>query len=555
MSAEGYVEQGLSWDDVRFGREAKRGVVLGLEMHQLISMGLGMVVVIVAVFAFGFPLGWLIGGGILLVSAAISCTRFKGSSLLTWAGRWFAGRWSKSTGQGKFLRNVRDESPLVVDPVQEAERILVGHHSEPGGAFSPEDEPPAYRNRLGKKGELIPGVAERFMLPGELNELLCYEMLSGEAFVYDPVNKYGIVAAQVESMNAFTLEADDDKVNRTEAFSAMLTALSAYEGVAFLQLTDQTSVVSGAKIRDYYRAKGAAAPKVLREGEMVPLSGANINPFASQAYEDLVSNGRGIMHHEGWVVLVLSQSKLEKSIKAHGGGLAGFMDLAAGMITSVGESLAATGTQVKTWMGAREMAACIRRSVDPASAVEISERTGTFSGVSPSSAGPMIMLPEWSSLATDTGVHRSWWISEWPRKKAGLGFMKKLVFAGDFRHTVTLVARPYPTGKAMKEVTQALADWEGGIDIQVRMGRPVSRAQRLEGSDLEFQEEQLTDGFGSLRIGGYVTVSAADPQELERNSTVLLNAASAAQVELRCLYGQQAEGFVASTMPLGRGLL
>jgi hypothetical protein len=165
------------------------------------------------------------------------------------------------------------------------------------------------------------------------------------------------------------------------------------------------------------------------------------------------------------------------------------------------------------------------------------------------------MLPEWSTLTTDTGVHRSWWISEWPRKRAGLGFMKKLVFAGDFRHTVTLIARPYPAAKAMKEVTQSLADWNGGLDIQERMTRPISRAQKLEGSDLEFQEAQLTDGFGALRIGGYVTVSATGPQELERHSTVLLNAASASQVELRCLYGQQAEGFVASTMPLGRGLL
>jgi hypothetical protein len=550
MSADVIVEQELSWDSVRYAREAKRGVVLGLEMHQLISLATGMLFVVTAVFVFGFPLGWLVGGVILLVAVAISCTRYGGASLLTWTKRWLGRSWGKSTGQGKFLRAVRSETPVTVEA-----HLPRGDTHAAISVELPDTQEPAYRAKMGKKGEMVPGIPERFMLPGELNELLCYEMLSGEAFVYDPVNKYGIIAAEVESMNAFALESEDEKVNRTEAFSAMLTALASYDGVAFLQLTDQTSVVSGAKIRDYYRAKGAGAPKVLRGDELVPLAGPNINPFASQAYEDLVSNGRGIMHHEGWVVVVLSQTKLEKSIKAHGGGLPGFMDVAAGMIASVGDSLAATGTHVKTWMDAREMAACIRRSVDPASAVEISERVGLFSGVSPSAAGPMIMLPEWSTLTTDTGVHRSWWISEWPRKRAGLGFMNKLVFAGDFRHTVTLIARPYPAAKAMKDVTKSLADWNGGIDIQERMGRPVSRAQKLEGSDLEFQEAQLTDGFGALRIGGYVTVSAADPQELERNSTVLLNAASAAQVELRCLYGQQAEGFVASTMPLGRGLL
>ncbi|HCN20878.1 MAG TPA: hypothetical protein DIT15_01240, partial [Arthrobacter bacterium] len=76
---------------------------------------------------------------------------------------------------------------------------------------------------------------------------------------------------QVESMNAFALESEDEQINRTEAFSSVLTALSTQEGVEYLQLTDQTSVVSGAKIRDYYKTKGAQAPRVVRDGELVPL--------------------------------------------------------------------------------------------------------------------------------------------------------------------------------------------------------------------------------------------------------------------------------------------
>jgi hypothetical protein len=549
MSAGVVMEEELGWHDVRFGRETKRGVVLGLEMHQLITFGIAMVAIVVTVLVFGFPLGWLIGGTMLLITGPVCCTRFHGTSTLQWGLRWVGGRWSKGTGQGKYLRATRTETPLDLAPAP------VHTHGALHAAPDPDGEPPAYRSTIGKKGQIAPGTPERFMLPGELNELLCYELPGGEAFVYDPVNKYGIIAAQVESMNAFALESEDEQINRTEAFSSVLTALSTQEGVEYLQLTDQTSVVSGAKIRDYYKTKGAQAPLVKRDGELVPLSGANINSFASHAYEDLVSNGRGIMHHEGWVVVVLSRKKLEKSITAHGGGLAGFMSLAAGTISSVTESLTPTGTMVRFWMNARELSACIRRATDPASAVEISERTGAFAGVAPASAGPMVMLPEWSTLQTDTGIHRTWWVSEWPRKKASLGFMSKLVFAGDFRHSVTLIAKPYPVAKAMKDITTSLADHDSGLDIQHRLGRPISRAQRLEGTDLEFREMQLTDGFGALKIGGYVTLSASDATELEVNNTKLRNAAAAAQVELRCLYGQQAEGFVASAMPLGRGLL
>src|ERR1700704_5877513 len=69
MSSDVAVEQELTWDDVRFGREAKRGVVLGLEKHQLVFLGIGFGLTFGRVGGFGFPLGWLIGGSVLVFSA------------------------------------------------------------------------------------------------------------------------------------------------------------------------------------------------------------------------------------------------------------------------------------------------------------------------------------------------------------------------------------------------------------------------------------------------------------------------------------------------------
>lgn len=547
MSAGLLEEEELDWDRVRFGRAEKRGVILGLEAHQLVWFGVSVGVGIVFVIAFGFPLGALICLGIVVAGGVLFLPRYAGRSLVRWVQLWRATKARKTAGHGKYLADVRSEAPALPAAGGEVE-------GEPGER---ERDAPDYRSvRDPKNGRVVPRKPERFNLPGELAELLGYELPDGTAFVYDPVNRYGILAAQVVTENAFVLESEDEQFNRIDAFSAALTALSSQEGVEFVQFTDQTSVVSGAKIRDYYRAKAGQAPAGNAAGTRVEhLSGVDLNPFASQAYENLIANGKGIQEHEGWIVIVLSQKKLERVIKAGGGGLGGFMDAGANTLASITTMLADTGASVEAWMSLRELSSAIRRASDPASALEISERTGDFAGVSPASAGPMAMIPSWRHLRTDTGLHRTWWVSEWPRKRAPIGFMEKMIFAGDFRHTVTLIARPYPIEKANKEIGSGLSDWETGLKVQEKIGRAVSLNQMLEGKDLAYRETQLAEGYGALKIGAYVTVSATDEHELEQYSATVRNAAAQAKLELRCLYGQQAEGFVAATMPLGRGLL
>lgn len=550
MSAGMIEEEELDWERVRFGRAEKRGIILGLEAHQLVWFGACVGVGIVFVFAFGFPLGALICLAIIITGGVLFLPRYAGRSLIQWAQLWQATKARKAAGHGKYLADVRAEAPP-----------LAVSDAHPDGTAAGESmagqETPGYRSsRDPKSGRVVPGKPERFMLPGELAELLGYELVDGTAFVYDPVNRYGILAAQVATENAFILESEDEQFNRIDAFSAALTALSSQEGIEFVQLTDQTSVVSGAKIRDYYRTKAAQAPAGNASGEAVEhLSAGELNPFASQAYENLVANGKGIQEHEGWIVIVLSQKQLDRVIKTAGGGLGGFMDAAGNTMGAITTVLADTGASVKTWMNLRELSSVIRRASDPASALEISERTGEFAGVSPASAGPMAMVPSWRDLRTDSGVHRTWWVSEWPRKRAPIGFMEKVIFAGDFRHTVTLIARPYPIEKANKEIGAGLSDWEAGMTVQTKIGRAVSLNQMLEGKDLAYREAQLAEGYGALKIGAYVTVSATDERELEQYSATVRNAAARAKLELRCLYGQQAEGFVAATMPLGRGLL
>ena len=67
------------------------------------------------------------------------------------------------------------------------------------------------------------------------------------------------------------------------------------------------------------------------------------------------------------------------------------------------------------------------------------------------------------------------------------------------------------------------------------------------------REAELADGHADYRFSGYVTVTAADRDGLEAACAETEQVAERAHLELRRLYGRQAEAFT-WTLPLARGL-
>ena len=67
------------------------------------------------------------------------------------------------------------------------------------------------------------------------------------------------------------------------------------------------------------------------------------------------------------------------------------------------------------------------------------------------------------------------------------------------------------------------------------------------------RETELADGHGEYRFSGYITVSGGDRSELEAACAEMEQAARQSHLELRRLYGRQAEALT-WTLPLGRGL-
>src|SRR5699024_12023725 len=89
---------------------------------------------------------------------------------------------------------------------------------------------------------------------------------------------------------------------------------------------------------------------------------------------------------------------------------------------------------------------------DPGSSVQISERLGDWVGAAPHSAGPMAMEVFKDRVTTDGFWHRTYKVSEFPQKQARFGFLDALVFAGEFRHTVSVYYAPGQPRKALKKL-------------------------------------------------------------------------------------------------------
>ena len=150
---------------------------------------------------------------------------------------------------------------------------------------------------------------------------------------------------------------------------------------------------------------------------------------------------------------------MRAQLKALGGGQAAIERLAAVEAGNVSGALEGTEIQVTRWLSVRGVAALARTAFDPAAVSMIESRTGADAGVDPSAMGPMFMEePRGASglVWTDSGVHTTLWIHEWPRAAAPIGFVSDLVFARHpvtgqaISHIFTVVLTPAPQREAFK---------------------------------------------------------------------------------------------------------
>jgi hypothetical protein len=159
----------------------------------------------------------------------------------------------------------------------------------------------------------------------------------------------------------------------------------------------------------------------------------------------------------------------------------------------------------------------------------------------------------WSVYRCDGGYHATYWIAEWPRVDVGPEFLTPLLLGAQHGRTVSLVLEPVPARRAAREAEAARTAHMADEELRRRGGFLTSARRRREQEEVLIRETELADGHALYRYSGYATASARSPEELAAACSELEVAAARAHLDLRRLYGQQAEAFC-WTLPLARGL-
>jgi hypothetical protein len=89
--------------------------------------------------------------------------------------------------------------------------------------------------------------------------------------------------------------------------------------------------------------------------------------------------------------------------------------------------------------------------------------------------------------------------------------------------------------------------------LRARFGQAETARDQQAYSSTRRREVELAAGYNEVRFAGFVTVTASDLERLRDAAAEVKRDAARSRLELRPMYGQQAEAFT-FTLPLCRGL-
>ena len=199
---------------------------------------------------------------------------------------------------------------------------------------------------------------------------------------------------------------------------------------------------------------------------------------------------------------------------------------------------------------------CVRDAYDP-----YGRRARTrLAGLEPSANGagaahawPVGAEESWDSYQTDSALHVTYWISQWPRVEVGASFLTPLLMQTPVLRSIAVTFQPVSLSRSMRAAEQAMTSEMADEAVRQRQGFISTARKRLQQHATARREEELASGHAEMRMAGFVTVSARDEEELDRACAEVEHAAQQAHIEIERMYGQQATAFT-FTLPLARGL-
>ena len=483
----------------RFGPRETAGVMLGLRGPQLGVLGVALLLVL-AGLQYG-TLGLAVSLLPAMLLAVVAFLPFAGRQLDQWVPIGVAHVLRRATGQLSYRGGpaaLRDGAPL------------------------PELD-----------------------LPGRLHPLRLLAMPAGAgeiAVVKDPQRKTYSATLACRG-TSFALLESGAQTRRVWAWGSLLASLCQENGKV-VRLTWQERAIpdSGDAMERWWAARGV-----------------DDGSSAAEAYKQLLAQAGPVAQvHETYLTVTLSAKAAARQIKQAGGGDAGAFTVLLRELTAIEDGLAQAEIETAGWLPPRRLAQVVRSAYDPAGAATVDRRGGHHGGLSTgvdaAVAGPMAAVAEWDHYRTDSALHATFWVAEWPRMNVHAGFLTPLLLGSGVRRTMTVIAEPLSPSKANREVRKAKVNRAADDEARRKMKQTKTQRSEREDEEVHAREAELVNGHGDYRFLGLITVSGPTQAELEDACGAVEQAAAKSLLEIRRLYGEQDEAFGIAALPLGRGL-
>lgn len=274
---------------------------------------------------------------------------------------------------------------------------------------------------------------------------------------------------------------------------------------------------------------------------------------ARASYAELITSAGPVgQAHCSLVVLAVDTRKAMRAAHSLGSGMAGAAAVLRREVRLLQGQLRQAELTVDRVLSAADLVALLGSAFDPegatASGAEGRRRCRPVSG-----PWPLASTEAWTTWRADGSWHATYWIAEWPRVEVGPDFLSPVLLGASGCRTASVVMAPIPPARAARQAEAARTADMADEKLRQKAGFLTTARRQRQAEGVIRRESELADGHAEFRYSGYVTVSAATEEELESACAEIEQAGRQANLELRRLYGQQAEAFT-WTLPLGRGL-
>ena len=225
------------------------------------------------------------------------------------------------------------------------------------------------------------------------------------ACIYDPHARTLSIIARLE-VNGFLMKNTGEKYTLAQQWGQVLSAFTKRPGVKRVTMQERTTPTTIRAAREHYEEMSARRDFTLPEE-------------LSTSYRQVLDQSeRFAVAHQNYLTLTFDLVALQGQLKSLGGGRKAIQQLGVLEARNAGDALRAAGISVPKWLSSRDVGGLTRTAFDPEFLSTMQNRPDALAGVDLSAMGPMF-LEEPANKAgivrTDSGVHQTMWIHEWPR--------------------------------------------------------------------------------------------------------------------------------------------